>query len=116
MDFSVYDPQGGRWFTPDPAEQFGNPYLAMGNNPVRYVDPDGRFVFTSAIIIGAMIGSFTGAVTTGLSGASNGQIMASFGIGAFAGALSGGVADKFAGVGFIGGAVQGGLPDLLAVL
>lgn len=41
-----YDPQLGRWFTPDPAEQFANPYLAMGNNPVVYVEPDGEFVGT----------------------------------------------------------------------
>ena len=40
-----YDPQIGRWHTPDPAEQFANPYLAMGNNPVMYVDPDGEWVF-----------------------------------------------------------------------
>ncbi len=41
-----YDPQLGRWFAPDPAEQFHNPYLAMGNNPVMYVDPDGEFIGT----------------------------------------------------------------------
>ncbi len=32
------------WFTPDPAEQFHNPYLAMANNPVRYTDPTGMTV------------------------------------------------------------------------
>jgi hypothetical protein len=41
-----YDPQLGRWFTPDPAMQFSNPYLAMGNNPVMYVDPDGELALT----------------------------------------------------------------------
>jgi len=94
-----YDPQVGRWFTPDPAEQFHNPYLAMGNNPVMYVDPDGEFVITaSAIIIGAMIGSFTGAVAAGYSGANAGQIMASFGVGALAGAIGGGVGQGVTGV------------------
>ena len=39
-----YDPQIGRWHTPDPAEQFANPYLAMGNNPVVFIDPDGEFI------------------------------------------------------------------------
>ena len=53
-----------RWFTPDPAEQFHNPYLAMGRTKrkeslwerdlasgqpagaaVMYVDPDGEWVF-----------------------------------------------------------------------
>lgn len=32
------------WLLPDPAEQFSNPYLAMGNNPVMYVDPDGESI------------------------------------------------------------------------
>ncbi len=45
FDFGArfYDPALGRWFTPDPAEQFHNPYLAMANNPVRYIDPSGSF-------------------------------------------------------------------------
>ena len=47
------DPQLGRWFAPDPAEQFHNPYLAMGNNPVMYVDPNGEFVWAIPIAIGA---------------------------------------------------------------
>jgi RHS repeat-associated protein len=52
-----YDPQLGRWFAPDPAEQFSNPYLAMGNNPVMYVDPDGEWVFIAAgFLVGAYIG------------------------------------------------------------
>ncbi len=103
-----YDPQLGRWFTPDPAEQFANPYLAMGNNPVVYVDPDGEFIW-APIIIGAMIGSFTGAVGAGMSGASAGNIMASFGIGALAGAIGGAVGGSFSGgLGFGSGALQGG--------
>ena len=96
-----YDAQLGRWHAPDPAEQFSNPYLAMGNNPVSYVDPDGEFIIIPAMIIGAMIGSFTGAVAAGYSGASNGQIMASFGIGALAGALAGSVGQG------VTGAIQG---------
>ncbi|NEN25808.1 hypothetical protein G3O08_20165 [Cryomorpha ignava] len=44
------------WFTPDPAEQFSNPYLAMGNNPVMYVDPDGEFITWSINKQGFSIG------------------------------------------------------------
>ncbi|NEN22634.1 hypothetical protein G3O08_03830 [Cryomorpha ignava] len=63
LDARFYDPQLGKWFTPDPAEQFANPYLAMGRTKreeslrgsdlasgqpareaVMYVDPDGEFV------------------------------------------------------------------------
>ena len=40
----MYDPATATWSVPDPAEQFSNPYLAMGNNPVANVDPDGRFI------------------------------------------------------------------------
>jgi RHS repeat-associated protein len=37
-----YDSRLGRWLNPDPAGQHWSPYLAMGNNPVSGVDPDGR--------------------------------------------------------------------------
>lgn len=36
-----YDAALGRFVTTDPYEQFDNPYLAMGNNPVVSYDPDG---------------------------------------------------------------------------
>ena len=32
----------GRWFAIDPALEFASPYLAMGNNPMLFVDLDGR--------------------------------------------------------------------------
>lgn len=37
----LYDGRIGRWLTTDPAHQFDSPYIAMGNNPVNAVDPDG---------------------------------------------------------------------------
>ncbi len=40
-----YDPAIGRWFNVDPlAEKFVSmsPYTGMGNNPIIYIDPDGR--------------------------------------------------------------------------
>ena len=40
----MYDSATATWSVPDPASQFSNSYLAMGNNPVIGVDPDGRFV------------------------------------------------------------------------
>ena len=49
----TYDDQTVRWFTPVPAEQFSNPYLAMENNPVMFVDPDGEFIFTALALIAA---------------------------------------------------------------
>ena len=43
----MYDQSLGRWFTTDPLSEkyYGlSPYVYCGNNPLRYVDPDGREV------------------------------------------------------------------------
>ena len=37
----MYSPRTARWMVMDPKGQFYSPYLAMGNNPVSGVDPDG---------------------------------------------------------------------------
>jgi RHS repeat-associated protein len=37
-----YDPEIGRWHVVDPVDQFWSGYLGIGNNPILYVDPDGR--------------------------------------------------------------------------
>jgi len=50
-----YDAALGRWFGVDPQDQFASPYLAMGNNPVMYVDPDGELAWFIPIIAGAII-------------------------------------------------------------
>jgi RHS repeat-associated protein len=69
----MYDPATARWLVPDPAAQFANPYLAMGNNPVAFVDPDGQLAFIVPVIIGAVAGGFIGGAIQqgdgGLSGA-----------------------------------------------
>ena len=38
-----YDPIRCQWTTTDPKHQYFSPFLAMGNNPVSTVDPDGGF-------------------------------------------------------------------------
>ena len=38
----MYDPIIARWLVPDPARQYWSPYMAMGNNPINRLDPDGR--------------------------------------------------------------------------
>jgi hypothetical protein len=47
----MYDGRVGRWMTMDPYSQYHSPYLAMGNNPIRMIDPDGGsawdIIFTS---------------------------------------------------------------------
>ena len=104
-----YDPQIGRWHTPDPAEQFANPYLAMGNNPVMYVDPDGEFAMILPLIVagGIVAGSFQQAST---SNNSFGQLLIGGAIGGASAAAGFGVGSALSGVvgaGFIGGAISG---------
>ncbi len=41
FELRMYDPDKGRWLSPDPYGQFSSPYVAMGNNPVSGADPDG---------------------------------------------------------------------------
>lgn len=41
FELRLYDSRLARWQIPDPYGQHFSPYLAMGNNPVSMVDPDG---------------------------------------------------------------------------
>ena len=61
----MYDGATGRWLVPDPAAQFANPYLAMGNNPVIGVDPDGCFV---EAVAGAVLGAVVNVAMAGIQG------------------------------------------------
>ncbi len=58
-----YDPQLGRWHSPDPADQFHglSGYAYCANNPVMLTDPDGRIVWFVPVIIGAVVGAYGGA-------------------------------------------------------
>jgi RHS repeat-associated protein len=56
-----YDPQLGRWHNQDPAGQFASPYNAMGNKFTIGRDPDGRFAWFVPVIIGAVVGAYSGA-------------------------------------------------------
>ncbi len=44
--YRTYDPQIGRWTTPDPYDQFASPYSAMGMDPVNNTDPTGGIVLS----------------------------------------------------------------------
>ena len=37
-----YDPQLGRWWSVDPVDEFNSSYNYCGNNPVAFIDPDGK--------------------------------------------------------------------------
>lgn len=43
-----YDPLLGRWFNPDPAMQFLNPYTFCGNDPINGIDYDGCMTIESS--------------------------------------------------------------------
>jgi RHS repeat-associated protein len=92
-----YDASLGRWFGVDPQDQFASPYLAMGNNPVMMVDPDGEFVVP--MLFGAAISVFT----NGINNISSGQ-------GFFKGA------GKAALIGGIGGALSFGIGEIAQTL
>lgn len=66
-DFAAryYDPQLGRWWNQDPANQFNSPYNAMGNNWPNSIDPTGTWAFWDDIIV-AGIGFLTGYITSGI--------------------------------------------------
>ena len=47
----MYDPGVARWQGPDPmAEKYYSisPYAYVANNPIRYIDPDGRLIWTTS--------------------------------------------------------------------
>jgi RHS repeat-associated protein len=41
FELRMYEARIGRWLSPDPYGQYWSPYLAMGNDPLNQVDPDG---------------------------------------------------------------------------
>jgi RHS repeat-associated protein len=43
----LWDGRIGRWLSPDPKGQNHSPYMGMGNNPVRMIDPDGGWCYDS---------------------------------------------------------------------
>ncbi|MEW7277949.1 papain fold toxin domain-containing protein [Aquimarina sp. 2201CG1-2-11] len=43
FELRLWDSRIGRWLTTDPAGQYASPYMAMGNNPITRIDPDGGF-------------------------------------------------------------------------
>jgi hypothetical protein len=83
----------------DPAGQTYSPFAYSGNNPVIYVDKDGRIFIIDDILIGAAIGALVSGSTYSLF-AGDDWTWEGFGKAVGLGALSGGV----------GGAIGGSLP------
>lgn len=109
-----YDPLLGVFTSQDPQSQFASPYMAMGGNPISYVDPDGELAW---FVIPAVVGIVSG----GINLATNWNKVDNFwdgakyfgvGFGAGAAATLGAVAIAPAataalGTGFVGGAAIG---------
>ena len=68
MNARLYDPALGRFLSPDPyvqtpySTQSYNRYTYCMNNPMVYVDQDGEFAWFVPVIIGAVIGAYSGGV------------------------------------------------------
>jgi RHS repeat-associated protein len=83
-----YDGALGRWFAPDPANQFTNPYMALINNPITHTDPDGRIVPLLVVVGAAVIGGGINLATNWKNVDNFWQGLGYFGAGAASGALS----------------------------
>ncbi len=129
MNARLYDPVTGRFLSPDPNVQMldftqnFNRYSYGLNNPFVYIDENGEFILTTAIVIGAVIGAAFGvyegykiAESKGATGWDKAWYMIGGGlIGGAGGALGGwagaavGTAAAGAGIGgFVAGAYTGG--------
>lgn len=75
-----------RWFSVDPQSQFASPYLAMGNNPVLMIDPNGEIAFLAVVGIFAAVNLASDAIRGNINSFQDGAI--SFGLGALQGVLA----------------------------
>src|SRR5690606_36253225 len=90
----------GRWFGTDPQSQFASPYLAMGNNPVMMVDPDGELAWFVPIIIGAVMNTALNAKNINNVWDALGYAAVGGAAGALGGGLSAGISSAIGGTGF----------------
>ena len=89
LEARFYDPAIGRWSNPDPAEQFANPYMAMGDNPTNHTDPNGQLLVEMAL------GAVMGVISNGIQNTQNGNPFFQGAIKqGIMGAISGGISNE----------------------
>jgi len=105
----LFDSDLGRFYAMDPARQGWSPFVYAGNNPVVFVDRDGRFFF-EFILPAIVLGAFQGATHSEYN---NQTFLGGLASGAFWGGVSGaigyGVGGLFpeTGLGFLGNMTKG---------
>ena len=68
FELREYDSKIGRFTTVDPYGQFWSPYMAMGNDPVNNVDPDGGFAGPGPGFLGKLFGYKIATAANGVLG------------------------------------------------
>jgi hypothetical protein len=113
MNGRVYDPVLARFLSPDPYVQAPdytqsfNRYSYCWNNPFKYTDPNGKFVWFIPIIVGAAIGGFgyTASVAFskyGLESWNVNDFWKSVAIGGISGLVTTGIGSAFGEIGNVG--------------
>ncbi len=106
MNGRMYDPILGRFISVDPYiqepynPQNFNRYAYCLNNPLRYTDPSGEFVW-APIIIGAIMGGTTGGIIGHQKGATGWNMVGYIAGGALIGGLSAGISLGIADAGYV---------------
>ena len=101
LNARLYDPMLGRFISPDnfvqcpDFSQNYNRYAYCINNPLKFSDPSGNLFGLDDIVVAMAISAAVNAISTAVAGGSVKDVMKSFAIGAFEGAVTFGIGSAF---------------------